>query len=109
MTPQILLDALRKAFISLEMVCLMILDECHRATGNHPYTKIMKVNIDNDWENLFVRYSYLISLTLFLFVKILTVGYFGGSLFVLVKEFYHKSVNKPKIFGMTASPVIRKG
>lgn len=26
-----------------------------------------------------------------------------------MKEFYHKSGNKPKIFGMTASPVIRKG
>jgi hypothetical protein len=45
MTPQIFLDALRKAFLSLETVCLMIIDECHRATGNHPYTKIMKVNI----------------------------------------------------------------
>nr|XP_027084395.1 endoribonuclease Dicer homolog 3-like [Coffea arabica] len=67
MTPQILLDALRKAFMSLDVVCLMILDECHHATGNHPYTKIMK-------------------------------------------DFYHdKFRNKPKIFGMTASPVIRKG
>ncbi|KAK9273139.1 hypothetical protein L1049_017946 [Liquidambar formosana] len=66
MTPQILLDALRKAFLTLETVSLMIIDECHRATGNHPYTKIMK-------------------------------------------EFHHKSRNKPKIFGMTASPVIRKG
>ena len=45
MTPQIFLDALRKAFLNLETVCLMIIDECHRATGNHPYTKIMKVNI----------------------------------------------------------------
>ncbi|KAM5566198.1 endoribonuclease Dicer [Rosa sericea] len=66
MTPQILLDALRKAFLTLEAVCLMIMDECHRATGNHPYTKIMK-------------------------------------------EFYHRSSIKPKVFGMTASPVIRKG
>ncbi|XP_022754727.1 endoribonuclease Dicer homolog 3 isoform X2 [Durio zibethinus] len=66
MTPQILLDALRKAFLSLEVVSLMIIDECHRATGNHPYAKIMK-------------------------------------------EFYHKFNNKPKIFGMTASPVIGKG
>ncbi|XWS70161.1 hypothetical protein CRYUN_Cryun03dG0025400 [Craigia yunnanensis] len=66
MTPQVLLDALRKAFLSLEMMSLMIIDECHRATGNHPYAKIMK-------------------------------------------EFYHKSNNKPKIFGMTASPVVRKG
>ncbi|XP_009363041.2 endoribonuclease Dicer homolog 3a-like isoform X1 [Pyrus x bretschneideri] len=66
MTPKIFLDALRKAFLSFEAVCLMIIDECHRATGNHPYTKIMK-------------------------------------------EFYHKSGNKPKIFGLTASPVIKKG
>lgn len=66
MTPQILLDALRKAFLNLDMVSLMIIDECHHSTKNHPYTKIMK-------------------------------------------EFYHKSSKKPKIFGMTASPVSRKG
>jgi ERCC4-related helicase len=45
MTPQILLDALRKAFLNLKMVSLLILDECHRSTGNHPYKKIMKVDI----------------------------------------------------------------
>ncbi|RDX82989.1 Endoribonuclease Dicer-like 3a, partial [Mucuna pruriens] len=61
MTPQILLDALRKAYLRIEMICLMIIDECHRATGNHPY------------------------------------------------EFYHQINEKPKIFGMTASPVGKKG
>lgn len=66
LTPQVLLDALRKAFLTLDLVRLMIFDECHRATGNHPYTRIMK-------------------------------------------EFYHKSLHRPHVFGMTASPVIRKG
>ncbi|KAI3514031.1 hypothetical protein L1887_12347 [Cichorium endivia] len=66
MTPQILLDALRNAFVNFEMICLLIIDECHRATGNHPYVSIMK-------------------------------------------EFYLKAVNKPKVFGMTASPVTKKG
>lgn len=44
MTPQVLLDALRRAYFNLEAVGLLVIDECHRAIGNHPYTKIMKVN-----------------------------------------------------------------
>jgi endoribonuclease Dicer len=43
MTPQVLLDALHQAFLILDMVNLIIFDECHHATGNHPYSKIMKV------------------------------------------------------------------
>ncbi|KAH9301174.1 hypothetical protein KI387_012757, partial [Taxus chinensis] len=66
MTPQILLDLLRHGFLKLEMVKLIIFDECHHTQGNHPYAKIMK-------------------------------------------EYYQTSQAKPKIFGMTASPVIRKG
>lgn len=66
MTPQILLDAFRKAFLSIEMICLMVIDECHWASGNHPYAKIMA-------------------------------------------EFYHQANEKPKIFGMTASPVGKRG
>ncbi|KAK3162796.1 hypothetical protein QOZ80_1BG0093880 [Eleusine coracana subsp. coracana] len=66
MTPQVLLHALRQAFLTLDMVNLIIFDECHHATGNHPYSRIMK-------------------------------------------EFYHRSEYKPNVFGMTASPVIRKG
>ncbi|CAD5186669.1 unnamed protein product [Musa acuminata subsp. malaccensis] len=66
MTPQILLDVPRKGFLNLDMVHLMVIDECHHALGNHPYNRLMK-------------------------------------------EFYHKSVLKPHIFGMTASPILRKG
>ncbi|TMW91530.1 hypothetical protein EJD97_014235 [Solanum chilense] len=66
MTPQIFLDALRKGYLKFDTVCFLILDECHRASGNHPYARIMK-------------------------------------------EFYHLSRKRSKIFGMTASPVIRKG
>ncbi|CAD6212969.1 unnamed protein product [Miscanthus lutarioriparius] len=66
MTPQILLDALRHAFLTMRVMSLLIFDECHRACGNHPYSRIMK-------------------------------------------EFYIDSEWRPAIFGMTASPVSKKG
>lgn len=101
MTPQILLDALRKAFLSLEMVSLIILDECHRASGNHPYTRIMKVN------NLFLATNFVAAL-FHLFCGHIS-SYFSIKYCCLMKEYYHKLNNKPKVFGMTASPVLRKG
>lgn len=66
MTPQIFLDALRKGYIKFGRVCFLILDECHRASGKHPYKMIMT-------------------------------------------EFYHQSTRTSKVFGMTATPVTRKG
>ncbi|KAL6883304.1 hypothetical protein ACP4OV_010718 [Aristida adscensionis] len=42
MTPQILLDTLRHAFLTISAMSLLIFDECHRACGNHPYSRIMK-------------------------------------------------------------------
>ncbi|KAJ1295101.1 hypothetical protein BS78_01G198000 [Paspalum vaginatum] len=50
MTPQILLDALRHAFLTMSVISLLIFDECHRACGNHPYSRIMKeFYIDSEW------------------------------------------------------------
>ncbi|EPS68764.1 hypothetical protein M569_06005, partial [Genlisea aurea] len=65
MTPQVMLDALRKAYIKLDLFCVVIIDECHEATGNHPFAKILK-------------------------------------------EFYVKKLEGPKIFGITSSLAIRR-
>ncbi|XP_028760714.1 dicer-like protein 4 isoform X2 [Neltuma alba] len=69
MTPQILFRCLSHTFIKMEMISLLIFDECHHAQvkSDHPYAEIMKV-------------------------------------------FYEpKSPKLPRIFGMTASPVVGKG
>ncbi|KAJ9546095.1 hypothetical protein OSB04_025802 [Centaurea solstitialis] len=41
MTPAILLDALRHKFVSLDLIKLLIFDECHNAKKRHPYALIM--------------------------------------------------------------------
>ncbi|XP_023928784.1 dicer-like protein 4 isoform X2 [Quercus suber] len=69
MTPQILLRNLSHCFIKMELIVLLIFDECHHAQvkSSHAYAQIMKV-------------------------------------------FYKTDVGKlPRIFGMTASPVVGKG
>lgn len=45
MTPQILLRNLNHCFIKMELIALLIFDECHhaQAQSNHPYAEIMKV------------------------------------------------------------------
>lgn len=45
MTPQILLHNLSHCFITMEMIALLIFDECHHAQvkSNHAYAVIMKV------------------------------------------------------------------
>ncbi|CAH2055216.1 unnamed protein product [Thlaspi arvense] len=42
MTPAILLDALRHSFLRLNMIKVLIVDECHHARGKHPYACIMR-------------------------------------------------------------------
>ncbi|KAK3023834.1 hypothetical protein RJ639_044551, partial [Escallonia herrerae] len=41
MTPAILLGALRHSFLKLDMIKVLIFDECHNARGKHPYACIM--------------------------------------------------------------------
>ncbi|PVU93672.1 hypothetical protein BB561_003112 [Smittium simulii] len=42
MTPQILLDCLRRGFISMENIKLIIFDECHHSIKNSPYNRIVR-------------------------------------------------------------------
>lgn len=42
MTPAILLNALRHSFLTLNMIKVLIFDECHHARGNHAYACILK-------------------------------------------------------------------
>ncbi|CAJ1962982.1 unnamed protein product [Sphenostylis stenocarpa] len=41
MTPAILLNCLRHSFLKLNMIKVLIMDECHHARGKHPYACIM--------------------------------------------------------------------
>ncbi|XP_071920504.1 endoribonuclease Dicer homolog 2 isoform X4 [Coffea arabica] len=41
MTPAILLSALRHGFLKLNLIKVLIFDECHNARGKHPYACIM--------------------------------------------------------------------
>ncbi|XP_048382375.2 probable ATP-dependent RNA helicase DDX58 [Stegostoma tigrinum] len=47
LTPQILLNCLKdKRIPSLSLITLLIFDECHNTTKNHPYNVLMKTYID---------------------------------------------------------------
>lgn len=51
MTPQILVNCLNDGTLpSLSMFTLMIFDECHNTTGNHPYSVLMSKYLDLKFE-----------------------------------------------------------
>ncbi|GMP35538.1 hypothetical protein CsSME_00007933 [Camellia sinensis var. sinensis] len=54
MTPQLLFRKLCHCFIKIELIALLIFDECHHAQLNsdHPYAEIMKVFYKNDASKL---------------------------------------------------------
>ncbi|GER33663.1 dicer-like protein 4 [Striga asiatica] len=54
MTPQIMLHSLSHCFIKIELVALLIFDECHYAQleSNHPYAEIMKIFYNMDASRL---------------------------------------------------------
>ncbi|XP_039045031.1 endoribonuclease Dicer homolog 2-like [Hibiscus syriacus] len=42
MTPQLLLNGLRHGYFKMNMIKVLIMDECHHAKGMHPYASIMR-------------------------------------------------------------------
>ena len=39
-TPQIFLDVLDARYLSLNMFCVLIVDECHHCAGSHPFARV---------------------------------------------------------------------
>lgn len=52
LTPQILVNSLEKGILSsLSIFTLMIFDECHNTTGNHPYNVLMARYLDQKFDS----------------------------------------------------------
>ncbi|KAH0628367.1 hypothetical protein JD844_009437, partial [Phrynosoma platyrhinos] len=64
MTPQILLNCLNDGTLaSLSLFTLMIFDECHNTTGNHPYSVLMSKYLDLKFEQPETPLPQIIGLT----------------------------------------------
>ncbi|NWV65495.1 DDX58 helicase, partial [Malurus elegans] len=64
LTPQILVNSLKKGILSsLSIFTLMIFDECHNTTGNHPYNVLMTRYLDQKFDSSAHQLPQIIGLT----------------------------------------------
>uniref|UniRef100_A0A8C5TCA9 RNA helicase n=1 Tax=Malurus cyaneus samueli TaxID=2593467 RepID=A0A8C5TCA9_9PASS len=64
LTPQILVNSLEKGILSsLSIFTLMIFDECHNTTGNHPYNVLMTRYLDQKFDSSAHQLPQIVGLT----------------------------------------------
>ncbi|NXQ30333.1 DDX58 helicase, partial [Alaudala cheleensis] len=64
LTPQILLNSMEKGILSsLSIFTLMIFDECHNTTGNHPYNVLMARYLDQKLDSSANQLPQIVGLT----------------------------------------------
>lgn len=64
LTPQILVNSMEKGVLSsLSIFTLMIFDECHNTTGNHPYNVLMTRYLDQKFDSSASQLPQIVGLT----------------------------------------------
>ncbi|NXA84549.1 DDX58 helicase, partial [Thryothorus ludovicianus] len=64
LTPQILVNSMEKGVLSsLSIFTLMIFDECHNTTGNHPYNVLMTRYLDQKFDSSANQLPQIVGLT----------------------------------------------
>ncbi|NXO84617.1 DDX58 helicase, partial [Sitta europaea] len=64
LTPQILVNSMEKGILSsLSVFTLMIFDECHNTTGNHPYNVLMTRYLDEKFDSSASQLPQIVGLT----------------------------------------------
>ncbi|NWS79802.1 DDX58 helicase, partial [Toxostoma redivivum] len=64
LTPQILVNSMEKGVLSsLSIFTLMIFDECHNTTGNHPYNVLMTRYLDQKFDSSSNQLPQIVGLT----------------------------------------------
>ncbi|NWW77150.1 DDX58 helicase, partial [Climacteris rufus] len=64
LTPQILVNSMEKGILSsLSIFTLMIFDECHNTTGNHPYNVLMTRYLDQKFDSPANQLPQIVGLT----------------------------------------------